>query len=114
MNHLIILKDNPDILDSLDIIKLCNKFVNATSYTSRRLNVFGKFEQEDLSSYNFEPTESVHLHLGSKKDVNNDDVCDENCDFAIDGNIEDEINKDVDDENAFYSFMENDILIEEV
>ena len=114
INYLIVLKDNPDIMDSLDIIKICNKFVNAISYTNRRLSIFSKFEKEDLNSYNFEACETMHTYLESNKGINIDEAYDEDADFAINGNITDEKETDVDDENYLLSIIEDDILIEEI
>ena len=48
MSNLSILATYPDMVENMDVTSLCNKFVCETSYTSRRLTLFGKFVSSDL------------------------------------------------------------------
>ena len=57
-SDLCMLAQYPDILDDIDIIKICNTFVQKTTYTNRRMKVFGKFVPSDLD---FLPMESPDI-----------------------------------------------------
>ena len=48
MSNLSILATYPDMVENMDVVSLCNKFACETSYTSRRLTLFGKFVSSDL------------------------------------------------------------------
>ena len=48
MSNLSILATCPDVVGNMDVTPLCNKFVCETSYTGKRLTLFGNFVSSDL------------------------------------------------------------------
>ena len=58
MSNLVLLSAHLDEVESIDIIKICNKFTERTQWTSRRERLFGKFVESDLSVCNFESSKS--------------------------------------------------------
>ena len=55
MSNLMMLSFYPEMVNSIDIISLCNKFVSQTQYTSRRETLFRKFVEEDLIIESIKP-----------------------------------------------------------
>ena len=55
ISNLVMLSFYPEMVNSIDIISLCNKFVSQTQYTSRRETLFGKFVEEDLIIESIKP-----------------------------------------------------------
>ena len=47
-DYLVIIKASQDKLKQIDLIKLCNKFTEATAHTGRRKKLFGTFVRSDL------------------------------------------------------------------
>ena len=46
-DYLVIIKASQDKLKQIDLIKLCNKFTEATAHTGRRKKLFGTFVRSD-------------------------------------------------------------------
>ena len=77
MSDLHILASYPDMVEDINLIDLCNVFLNETSYTGRRKILFRKFVLNDLNYF----IHNDSADLKSLDTFNNDnssdsDVCD--------------------------------------
>ena len=77
MLDLCILASYPNMVEDINLIDLCNVFLNETSYTGRRNILFGKFVLDDLTCFMCNDSIDLKsLHTCNDNNSSNSDVYD--------------------------------------
>ena len=87
LNNLVLYTIYPDMVESVNLVNLCNKFTNKTKHTGIRQKLFGKFTQEDFDSFH---SKADHKKIDTKliaipeiTTIEVDNVCQKNDNVDI-------------------------------